>query len=94
MRAFDTVLQLPGGQVAIEFVTRLADAQAQFRAMHLKKRDAHVDRLVVVVQGTRTNRRALAQAGQVLLDLPGKSQVLLRALVAADLPTADGVIVF
>jgi transcriptional regulator with XRE-family HTH domain len=93
-RAFDAVVQLGGGQVGLEFYTRLADAQAQLRAANLKKRDANLGRLVIVVQSTRTNRRALAQAGTVLADFPGRSGRLLAALKGGEMPGTDGVILF
>jgi hypothetical protein len=80
--------------VGLEFYTRLADAQAQLRAANLKKRDANLGRLVIVVQSTRTNRRALAQAGTVLADFPGRSGRLLAALKGEQMPETDGVILF
>lgn len=93
-RALDAVLTLPGGRVGIEFYTRLADAQAQLRAANLKKRDARLDRLVVVVQATRANRRALREAGSILTDFPGSGRRIMAAFAAGDLPPFDGVVVF
>jgi DNA-binding XRE family transcriptional regulator len=93
-RAFDAVLRLPEGQVALEFITRLADAQAQLRAVRLKQRDAGIDRLLVIVQRTRANQRALGQAGSVLLEFPAKARHLLAQLAAGEMPSSDGVIPF
>ena len=93
-RALDAVLTLPGGRIGLEFYTRLADAQAQLRAANLKKRDAELDRLVVVVQATRTNRLALRVAGSILTDFPGSGRRLLNAVMAADVPAVDGVVLF
>lgn len=94
MRALDAVLTLSGGRIGLEFYTRLADVQAQLRAASLKKRDAELDRLVVVVQATRANRGALREAGTVLAEFPGSGRRLLSALAAGELPPADGVIAF
>jgi len=93
-RALDAVLTVDGGRIGLEFYTRLADVQAQLRAANLKKRDAELDRLVVIVQATRGNRRALREAGSVLVDFPGSSRRLLTSLVAGEVPATDGVILF
>lgn len=93
-RALDAVLIVAGGRIGLEFYTRLADVQAQLRAANLKKRDAELDRLVVVVQATRANRRALREAGSVLADFPGSGRRLLAALAAGEVPASDGVILF
>lgn len=93
-RALDAVLTVAGGRIGLEFYTRLADVQAQLRAANLKKRDAELDRLVVVVQATRANRRALREAGTALADFPGGGRRLLTALAAGEMPANDGVILF
>jgi len=93
-RALDAVLTLAGRRVGLEFYTRLADVQAQLRAANLKRRDAELDRLVVIVQATRGNRRALREAGSVLVDFPGSGRRLLTSLVAGEVPATDGVILF
>jgi transcriptional regulator with XRE-family HTH domain len=94
LRALDAVLTVAGGRIGLEFYTRLADVQAQLRAANLKKRDAELDRLVVVVQATRANRRALREAGTVLVDFPGSGRRLLATLAAGEVPATDGVILF
>jgi len=93
-RAFDAVLTLAAGPVAIEFFTRLADVQAQLRAVHLKKRDAGMARLIVVVQATHANRRALREASPVLAEFPGTTRQVLTALAAGRAPASDSVILF
>jgi DNA-binding XRE family transcriptional regulator len=93
-RALDAVLTVARGRIGLEFYTRLADVQAQLRAANLKKRDAELDRLVVVVQATRANRRALREAGTVLVDFPGSGRRLLATLAAGEVPATDGVILF
>jgi hypothetical protein len=91
-RAVDAVLTLPAGRIGLEFSTRLADAQAQLRAANLKKRDAGLDRMIVVVQATHRNRLALREAGDALDALPGATRGVLAALKAGVMPDADGVV--
>lgn len=93
-RAFDAVIRLSGAQVGLEFYTRLTDVQAQLRAANLKKRDAELDRLIVVIQGTRGNRRVLREAGSTLAEFPGSGRRLFATLAAGEVPPMDGVIVF
>jgi transcriptional regulator with XRE-family HTH domain len=93
-RALDAVLTVSGGRIGLEFYTRLADVQAQLRAANLKKRDAGLERMLVVVQATRGNRRALKQAGSALAEFPGSSRRMFRTLSSGALPATDGVIVF
>lgn len=93
-RALDAVLTLPAGRIGLEFITRMADAQAQLRAANLKRRDAALDRVVVVVQATHANRRALREAGVALAEFPGSSRRLLATLSAGQMPGTDGVILF
>lgn len=93
-RALDAVLTLPGGRIGLEFYTRLADGQAQLRAANLKKRDAELERMVVVVKATHANRRALREAGSAVAEFPGSGRRLLVTLAAGELPATDGVILF
>jgi transcriptional regulator with XRE-family HTH domain len=91
-RALDAVLTITTGRIGLEFYTRLADVQAQLRAATLKKRDAGLDRMIVVVQGTRRNRLALREAGEALDSRPGKTRAMLAALKAGVMPDADGIV--
>jgi transcriptional regulator with XRE-family HTH domain len=92
-RALDAVLTIGEKRIGFEFYTRLADLQAQLRSANLKKRDAALDRMVIVVQSTRVNRRALQVAGSTLAELfPASSRRLLDELRGGQLPPADGVI--
>jgi len=93
-RAIDAVLTLPSGRIGFEAWVRLADAQAQLRAAHLKQRDAGLARMVVVVKATHANRRALAAAGAGAFDaFPGSTRRTLAALAAGALPEVNGVVV-
>lgn len=59
LRAWDAVIEGPGGRTRIEVEMRLADAQAQARAISLKQRDDPTGDLLVVVANSRHNRLAL-----------------------------------
>jgi transcriptional regulator with XRE-family HTH domain len=92
-RAIDAVLNMRDGRVGFEAWVRLADAQAQLRAAHLKQRDAELTRMVVVVKATHANRRALAAAGAGAFDaFPGSTRRILVALSAGQIPDANGVV--
>ena len=89
-RAWDAVVALAGGHCALEFVTRFHDCQAQLRAFHLKLRDGSVDRLVIVVNATHANRRAVAAAAGILDDtFPLGTRSLVASLAAGRDPGAN-----
>jgi transcriptional regulator with XRE-family HTH domain len=97
LRAFDLVLREPrsSATVCVEIITRLADAQAQLRAIHLKWRDGAPPgaRLVVVLADTPANRRALAAVRELLRDeLPLDSRAVLAAVRDGHDPGANGVV--
>jgi transcriptional regulator with XRE-family HTH domain len=92
LRAADALL-IGDVRCMVEVITRLADVQAQLRAAHLKQRDIGADRLIFVVAGTTTNRRALAAAGSAARDaFPLDTKATLRALAAGIDPGADGLV--
>jgi hypothetical protein len=94
-RALDAVLTLPGGSIGLEFHTRLADVQEQLRRVQLKKRDAGLDRMLLIVQATHANRRAIRVASPALSEgFPVATRSLLADLCAGRMPATDGVIVF
>ena len=93
LRAIDVVID-GACVIAIEVVTRLRDLQAILRSSQLKKRDFGADRLIIVVAGTHSNRRALADARQSLVgtfDLD--TQRVLAALAAGKDPGRDAIVV-
>ena len=92
-RAFDAVLTMPGCRCAIEFVSRLHDSQAQLRELHLKLRDGAVDRMVIVVKDTRTNRRAVALVVDLVrATFPLGPRAVWAALSAGRAPSANGIV--
>jgi transcriptional regulator with XRE-family HTH domain len=93
LRAFDAVLTVAGGRVGLEFYTRLADVQAQLRQVHLKQRDAGLERVVVVLRATVANRQAIRAAAPAVIEaFPGSTRRVLAALEAGRLPETNGIV--
>ncbi len=59
----------PHPAIPIECETRLYDLQSQLRRVQLKSRDADMTDVLLVVSGTRTNRRVVRDARPILRDL-------------------------
>ena len=94
LRAADALISIPGCRSMIEVITRLADFQAQLRAGRLKQRDIGADRLVFVVAGTTTNRRAIRDIGAALTDaFPIQTKGAMLRLNAGMDPGGDALIV-
>jgi transcriptional regulator with XRE-family HTH domain len=90
-RAVDMVLTSGGIRVGLEFISRLRDVQAQIRPLTLKRDDARLTRLILVVAATRANREAAAEARMVLRDaFPLSRRMLIAALRRGEDPGADG----
>ncbi|MEP7081609.1 MAG: helix-turn-helix transcriptional regulator [Chloroflexota bacterium] len=76
-----------------EAYTRISDFQAQSRAAQLKKRDLGADRLYLIVRGTTSNRRALADAGKLVqASFPLGTRHVIRALARGLDPGDDGIV--
>ena len=92
-RAADAVIRQGSSVVMVEAFTRLADAQAQLRAVNLKARDIGLRRVVVAVNITDANRRALSAAAEVLAaGFPLGTRATLAALSAGREPGANGLV--
>lgn len=92
-RAADAVIRLGQAVVMIEAITRLADAQAQLRAIAIKARDMGIARVVIVVAATHTNRSALRAAQPLLLDqFPLGTKATMRAFAEGREPAANGIV--
>ena len=92
-RAWDGVATLGDGALGLEAESRLRDIQALERRLGLKLRDGGLERMVLVVSDTRSNRRVLdlhRDALRPLLPLDGRD--VLRALRSGRLPEASGLV--
>jgi transcriptional regulator with XRE-family HTH domain len=93
LRAADALLTIARCRCMIEIITRLADFQAQVRMAHRKQRDIGASRLILVVAGNDTNRRALRDAGVAARDaFPLDTKATLAALASGVDPGADGLV--
>ena len=91
-RAFDAVgaNRRTGLIIHVEAETRLEDVQAVLRRTSLKRRDASVDRLVLVIADTRHDRDIVRAAGQELAAMfPASRRQAMARLMAGRDPGAD-----
>ncbi len=94
LRGLDARTELKGLWIGFEAETRLGDIQAVERKVVLKKRDAQLDRMVLVVADTRWNRGAIAQHREALRgSFPLDTRAVLVSLVAGRPPDADGIVI-
>ena len=92
-RAADAVIRTASTVVMIEAFTRLADAQAQLRAVQAKARDMGIGRVVLVIAATHANRNGLDMAADVVAaDFPLGTRAVLSALGAGRDPGANGIV--
>lgn len=92
-RAWDRRLDGPAS-VGVEGETHLSDVQALERKMSLKQRDSGVQRLILLVQGSRHNREVLRLAAPELRQtFPLTTREVLSALRAGGDPGANGIVI-
>ena len=92
-RAWDQTISDEDGTAAVEFESRLHDAQALARRIALKSRDSGISRVLLVLSDTKFNRRAVEAAEAVLRPLlPLDSATVLGALRAGRLPAEGGIV--
>lgn len=93
LRAWDAVRRVGNARVAFEAEVRLVDIQALIRRVLLKKRDGGVDRLVMVVADTRSNRAAVREAEDILRSVfPVPARIAMDALARGIDPGGDALI--
>jgi transcriptional regulator with XRE-family HTH domain len=94
LRAWDAVIGGPAGAVAVEAETKLFDVQALARRLALKRRDGGLERVILLVGNSVSNRRALAVGREALrADYPLDTREILAALNAGDSPAGSGIVV-
>jgi transcriptional regulator with XRE-family HTH domain len=93
LRAWDALIAGERFRVGVEAETRATDSQAIERRNALKKRDGGVDRLILLLADTRTNRRFVREASPTLAErFPVSGRDALRALAEARDPGGDALI--
>lgn len=93
-RAWDAVISLEGGDLPVEIEARLRDIQALNRRCALKRRDAGVSVMILVVADTDWNRRMLRLHREDLrASFPLDTRAVMRALRAGRTPEASGIVV-
>ena len=82
-RAWDAMLFGHGERTAIELEMRLRDVQAMRRRHELKRRDDPVERFLLLIADTRTNRRVIAEFPDLFEGLPRLRPSAVRAALEA-----------
>ena len=93
LRAWDATAIWPAARIGVEAETRLGDLQAIERKVALKERDGGMDRVVLLVADTRSNRATIRAHGDSLADrfpIPGRRA--LELLGAAVDPGGNAII--
>jgi len=94
LRAWDAGLFAPGLRLGVDAETRLRDLQAVDRRVMLKLRDSGFDRAILLVAGTRTNRRIIHEAGALLAaNYPIATRQALAALGQGNDPGGNCLVV-
>ena len=92
-RAWDATIDDRRAVAAIELESRLTDAQALARRIGLKCRDGGIDRVILVLNDTKANRRAVAAAREMLRTLfPLDAAEVLHELAGGRVPRAGGIV--
>ena len=93
LRAWDLVGTVGGSRIAVDAETRLRDLQALDRRLRLKSRDSGIDRLVLLVGDTRTNRAIVrTHAAWVAERFPVPGSTARRRLHDGLVPEGDALI--
>jgi transcriptional regulator with XRE-family HTH domain len=93
-RAWDVLVQIGTVRIGVIAETRIRDLQALLRRENRKQLDGRVDRLILLVADTKTNRASLDEAGAILAtSFPLRTRAILAALGRGEAPSANGVVV-
>lgn len=92
-RAIDLVIVGLPKRTAVEAETGLHDLQALERDINLKRRDAGVERMVLLVRGTKRNREILRAADALRRAFPAHTRAVMSALSRSQDPGADGIVI-
>jgi transcriptional regulator with XRE-family HTH domain len=93
-RAWDVLMEMRGVRVGVIAETRIRDLQELLRREHRKQIDGDVQRLILLVAGTKHNRRVLHEAGSLLTEaFPLGTKTILAALAKGQAPSANGIVI-
>ena len=90
-RAVDLVLSGLPRMVGVEAETVLEDLQALERAVNLKRRDAELERMILLVRDSVRNREILRSADALRRSFPLNTRAVMAALTQGRDPGADGI---
>jgi hypothetical protein len=94
LRALDGWTRLLGVTIGVEAETRPRDLQAVVRKALLKKRDAGLDRMILLLAESRANREMLALHREDLRAVfPLDTRSILAAISKGEPPAGDGIVV-
>jgi transcriptional regulator with XRE-family HTH domain len=89
-RAWDALITLRGMRIAVEAETRPRDLQELLRRLAIKRRDGHVDGLVLLLKDSRHNRELLREFGPLMrAQFPVPHHEAIEALRAGQPPRDD-----
>ena len=94
LRTWDCVLGLRPDETPVEAEARLSDVQALERRVALKRRDGHVDVLILLVSDTAHNRAVLGMHREAFRDsFPLDTRQVMASIGAGRTPSASGIVV-
>ncbi|OGO57857.1 MAG: hypothetical protein A2Z32_07125 [Chloroflexi bacterium RBG_16_69_14] len=91
-RSADVVITGTGFGVLVEAETRLFDVQALERRIGAKQRDLGLERVVLLLADTATNRRAVARIPELARRFPVSARACLHALALGRDPGGDAIV--
>lgn len=92
-RAIDLLLVGLPRRIGVEAETGLTDLQALERDINRKKRDAGLERMILLVRDSRRNREVLRAADALRRAFPGRTRSVLSALRRGHDPGTDGIVI-
>jgi len=92
LRSADVVIDCHAFGILVEAETRLFDVQALERRIGAKQRDLSLDRVVLLLADTATNRRAVAHIPELARRFPISARSCLAALADGRDPGGDTIV--
>ncbi len=92
LRAVDLLLTGLPKRTGVEAETVLDDLQALERDIRKKQRDGQLQRVILLVRGSRRNREILATADALHRAFPRNTRAVMTAITHGHDPGADGIV--